>query len=406
MVPVKFYCFATYYKQKTGRVIMKNIFRLFILFFCFDTAAYAANNNIFSGMPGYLVDTAHAWAGIYSEFGPGAQIATYINEARTNDIARYLDTISILGFNNTAMALFEVSSHIDRAFDVIDTPLVARRGSCTANLATCEYGRRTLVVDGHRSGTFSEYRAGQNGDFKTKNTGFTINAKSYFADGWLFGVEYTRTMTDTHDTRIYSDATGNSVTMFTQYLARSGLFWNVGINAGHTSWNIDKSIAGISDDGTYDTNFYAGQTNFGIRMQRNRISVTPSVAVRYLRISADEYIDAVAQQFDQWWYNSLTASVGLDLGFDFVGSDFVVRPSLHLGGRYDVISNGTDEMRVQLIDNQFYYVPIDTPHRAALDAGIGLDFFNQYFTAGLTYGFDMRSDYMSHTIMAKLKIAF
>ncbi len=392
--------------KKTGRVIMKNIFRLFLFLFGFDAVAATVPVNVFSGAPDYLVGAAQAWAGIFSEFGKGAQAAVYINEVQLNDVAQYLNVISILGFNNTAMALYEVNHHVGQAFSVIDSPLVARRNGCTQNLAKCEYGRRSIVIDGQIFGSFADYSGGENGDFKTQNTGFVVNAKTYFADGWLFGIEYTRSMTDTHDTRAYSDATGNSVTLFTQYLARSGLFMNFGMNAGHSSWEIDRSFANLSDNGTYDTNFYAGQLNLGLRMLRGRISMIPSAALKYLIVTADKYIDSVTQEFDDWWYNMMTVSGGIDLSFDFIGTDYVIRPNLRIGGGYDVISRGTDEMHVQLIDSQFYNIPIEAPDRAVFNAGLGIDFFNEYFTAGLNYMFDMRKDYINNTIMAKLKIAF
>ena len=388
------------------RVIMKNIFKLFIILFCFDASAATVSEKAFAGLPEYLFDAANAWAGIFSEFGPGAEVASYINEIQTSDVSEYLETISILGFNNTAIALLEVDQHISQSFNVIDSPLVARRNSCTNNLIKCEYGRRMLVIDGQVFGSFADYQGNQNNDFKTNNTGFVVNAKSFLSDGWLVGAEYTRSLTDTHDSRAYSDATSNSVTLFTQYLSESGFFMNFGLNAGHTSWNIDKSLAGIDDNGTYDTYFYAGQMNFGARMLRGRISMIPSASVRYALVTADKYIDAVAQEFDDWWYNTMTASVDMYLGFDFIGSDFVVRPGVRIGGGYDIISHGTDNMRVQLIDNQFYDVPVEAPKRAVLNTGLGIDFFNEFFTAGLVYSFDMRSHYTVHTVAGKLKIAF
>ena len=123
-------------------------------------------------------------------------------------------------------------------------------------------------------------------------------------------------------------------------------------------------------------------------------------------MGADKYIDSATQEFDDWWYNAMTAMASLDMGFAFIGSDFVLRPRLRIGGGYDVISNGTDKINVRLPGNQSYDIPIDIPHRTMLAAGLGLDFFNQYFTAGLGYNFDMRSDFVSHTIMAKIKLAF
>ena len=385
---------------------MKNFLKLFMFLFCFEAAANTLPKNVFSGMPDYLIGAANAWAGIFSEFGPGADVAAYINKVQTSDVTQYLDTISTLGFNNTTMALLEVNQHVDQAFNVVSSPLVARRNACTPNLKVCDYGRRMVVIDGNIFGEFADYHGGDNRDFKTNNTGFVVNAKAYLSDGWLFGVEYTRSMTDTHDTRVYSDATGNSVTLFTQYLSERGVFLNFGLNAGHISWNTDKTIGVIIDDSIYDTYFYAGQMNLGMRMMRGRISMTPGITVKYTLINADKYIDAVAQEFDDWWYNMMTASAGLNLGFDFIGSDFVLRPNVHLGGGYDVISKGSDNIRVQLIDNQLYDIPIEAPNRAIFNSGIGLDFFNEYFAAGLSYSFDMRSDYSLHTIWAKLKIAF
>lgn len=405
MLPVKILPFDSYYKQKIGRVIMKYIFKLFLCLFCFDAVA-AVHNDIFAGTPSYLKDAANAWAGIFSEFGPGAQVASYITAAEKTDLSQYINAISILGFNNTSMALLEVNNHVNQSFNEINYPLVARRNNCTSNLTKCEYGRRTLVIDGQIFGSFSDYSGGDNGDFKTNNTGFVVNAKTYVTDGMLFGVEYTRSMIDTHDTRVYSDAIGNSITLFTQYLAKSGFFTNFGLNAGHISWNTDKLIGNVTYDGTYDTAFYAGQFNFGIRMLRGLVSMTPNFGVKYIFVDSDKYVDDVAQEFEDWWYNTMTVSAGVNIGFDFIGSDFVLRPSLNIGGGYDVISRGKNEMRVQLIDSQYYNIPIDAPQRAIFNSGIGIDFFNEYFTAGINYTFDMRSNYINNIIGAKLKIAF
>ena len=386
---------------------MKNIFKFFWLFmFCGISGASASvPPDAFYGMPSYLADAARAWSGVFSDMGPSGEISAYINDVQASDIAKYLDVISVLGFNNTTMAIFETNHHIDRAFDVIGLPLVSRRNGCAQNLSDC-ISRRTFVLDGHIFGAFSDYDSRENGDFKTQNTGFTVNAKGFVSDGWLFGVEYTRSMTDTHDTRAYSDATSNSITMFSQYLSRSGMFINSGLNAGHTSWTTDKSISKIADDGAYDTDFYSAQINTGIRLQRGAVSITPQTIARYTYMSADKYADAAVQTFEDWWFNMLNVSAAVDMGVNFVGTDFVVRPSVQIGGGYDLISHGTDSMRVRLINGGVYYIPIDTPHRTSLNGELGINFYTAHMVAGLNYRIDVRSDYMSHTINATLKIGF
>ena len=409
MVPVKFSYFAPYYKQKTGRVIMKNViilFPVFSLIFGANTVGAPINDNVFAGMPEYLIDMAHAWAGIYSEFGPSADIASYINQIQSSDVERYLNTISILGFNSTAMALFEMTHHVSQALGILETPITARRDMCPANFINCNVGNKKIVLDGRVFGAFADYDSDYNGNFNTRSTGFSVGAHGYVTNGLMLGVEYTRTMTDTHDNRVYTDATGNSISAFVKYMARSGFFVNVGANIGDTGWTSDKNIAGIPDNSVYDTNFYAGHMNTGIRMVRGRIAVTPMVSVRYIRFFADKYLDATAQAFDDWWYNTLTTSGGVDFSFDFTGNDFIVRPTFSLGGGYDVISNGTDNIHVQLIDNQFYDIPVDAPRRAMFYGGLNIELINNYFNAALDYKLNIRSGYTAHTIMANIKIAF
>ena len=102
----------------------------------------------------------------------------------------------------------------------------------------------------------------------------------------------------------------------------------------------------------------------------------------------------------------LTAGAGIDIGYDFIGSDFVIRPAIHIGGGYDVISNGTPGVHVNLNGGNSYTIPIDAPHRTMLDGAVGVTFFSPYFNAGINYRIDARSEYMAHTVSILLKIGF
>ena len=144
----------------------------------------------------------------------------------------------------------------------------------------------------------------------------------------------------------------------------------------------------------------------GIHMNRGKISINPNAGVRYSRVIADKYIDAAAQAFEKWWYNSLTGILGINISFDFVGSDFMIKPDLYIVGTYDAISNGTESLHVQLIDNQFYNIPIEFPSRAAFKSGLGLSFYGNSFSAGINYDLDIRSNYIANTIALNLKVTF
>lgn len=389
---------------------MKNILRFVMLLFCFQFyGAQTAFGTVLarqSGTSGYLTAAANAWATVIGGVGPGGEIASYINRMHDTDMVKYLDAITIIAYNDTALGLFETNQHLDRAFSAVSTPLSARRGRCVPNLGMCPGDVQTLVIDGQVFASFSDFDSHHNGDFKTRNTGVSIRAKGYVADGWTFGVAYTRTMTDTRDNRVYTDATSNSITLFSQYLGKHGLFINSGINGGHTTWNADKTMAGIVNNSAYDTEFFAGQINAGIQLSRGRFSLAPQVGARYAYVSSDRRIDGAAQEFDKWWHNTLTAMAGVDGGFDFIGDDFVIRPTVKIGGSYDAISHGTDAVGVRVVSGHTYAVPIEVPHRAALNSGIGLNVYGASFMVGVNYQLDVRSDYVSHTAMANVKIAF
>ena len=402
MVPVKFLLFDFYYKQKIRRVMKKFLFFI-ILLICFGINAAQAQ---YSYPAGYLANAAKAWAGIFSNLGPSGEVVAYIKDVQESDISAFMNTVSILAFNSTAISLFETRHHINQAFDVISSPMIARRNKCVRNLTECTSTRKNIVIGGQVFGAFADYDSNYNGDFKTRNTGFYVNAKGAISDGWQIGLSYTRSLTDTKDDKVYTDATSNSITMFSEYLANNGFFINMGINGGHTTWASDKTIAGVSDDSSYDTEFLSGQVNTGFRMYRGRITMVPQIGVRYSIIGADEYTDAVAQSFDSWWYNSLTGFMSLNIGFDFIGSDFIIRPDLRIGGSYDAINRGTQDLRVQLINGAIYDIPIEKPNRTALNAGASLNVYGEIYSAGISYMFDMRSGYISNTLMANLKIAF
>ncbi len=380
---------------------MKIICPFLILFFCFD--AFAAKNSSYHQ---YLGDAGNVWAGIINGVGTGGEIARQLNAAHLTDMARFNDLVGIIAFNDTALSIYEVTQHIDMAFSVLSRPMVARRDGCVPNLPGCRGGRNTMVVDAEVFASADDFDSSANGDFKTHDTGVAIRAKAYVANDISFGIEYTRTMTDTHDNKVYTDSTGNSVTIFGQYFGKNGVFFNAGLNGGHISWENDKSIAGITNKGAYDTEFFAGQLSGGVQFWRGRLSVTPHIGVRYLWLETDDHIDAAAQEFEKWWYNTLTAMAGIGVGFDFTGSDFVVRPTVSVGGGYDMLSRGTSSVGVGVLGGEMYQIPTEAPARTAANVGAGIGVYGHSFAVVLDYKLDARSDYTAHTGMLNLKIAF
>lgn len=380
---------------------MKKIFTLAMLMFCSNV--YAAGTPFSAS--NYLYGAADAWSRILPG-GSGGEIAARIQPMQTSDVVQFANFISLLAYNDTAFTIFESDAHMSRAMDFLMRPLDARRRACPANVSGCANIRHSLVVDGGVGASFADYSPSNNSDFKTKTTDFTIRAKAFVSDGAVFGVEYTRTDTDNRDSAIDINATGNSVTMFAQYLSVGGIFANVGINAGTIAWRSDKTIVNVPDDDDYNTNFWGGQINTGVQIVAGPFTMAPEIGMRYMHVSSKSHIDAATQFFDSWRYNNLRAMAGATVGYDFIGRGFTVRPTLSGGGVYDIISDATDDVTVRIAGDQIYNIPVQTPGRAGFAGGAGITVYGARFSAGIDWNIDVRTDYVAHTGMAHGKIVF
>ncbi len=361
-------------------------------------AAQTASGDIIranKNAPQYLADAADAWASVLGGVGASGDIAAYIRDSATNDRAGFFNTVSILAYNDSALTLYQTTAHLDNAFSVVRRPLARRLSS-----------DQVLAIEGDLFAAFDEYDNNQNADFKTRTIGGAVRASGFITNSFAFGIQYATGHTETRHSAFNTDGTSNSITIFSQYLGRTGLFLNMGINGGTTRWESDKTIAGVPDNGAYNTDFYAGEINMGSQMQRWGFSLTPQLGVKYARVTADRHVDFAAQTFEKWWYNTLTGMAGLRVGYEFAAGNMLIRPTIMAGGAYDAISNGTDNIRVAVISGEVYDVPIDAPHRSSLNVALGAQLVGVNMSGGLDYKLDARKDYIAHTARLNVKFIF
>lgn len=343
----------------------------------------------------YLVSAATAWGGVLEASGRGGAIARHISDAKNADLPAFYDMVSTVAYNDTALTLFEAASAIRTAFSVMDDPMLSRRDA-----------RWHVALSGHILGNTAKFDRNDNSDFNVDTTGGGVTASMYVSDSVVVGVSYTRTMTDTNGNRVYTDATGDSITLFSQYTSHGGFFMNMGVLGGRIAWEVDKTIAGVSDDSAFDTDFMSGQLSGGYNIDLGRVTLTPTAQVRYSRIVTDKHIDAAAQSFEKWWHNELAALAAVKLGYDFNMTNVKVRPSISLGGGYDAISHGTDRIAVGVVGVGAYDMPVISPARLWFDGGLSLGVYGEMFALSFDYKMNARSDYMAHSGMINLKIAF
>lgn len=380
---------------------MKKIYIFAML--VFNVAAHGATTPLGDAIamhqtaPKYLISAADAWDSVIGTPMRGGAIATRMSALNNNnENARLYDVMSILAYNHTAMTIYQTHRHLDAAYDIIDGPLVARRGGNFQN----------FIVNARGIGATDKFEHGKNDDFEMRTGGAGASAYAYITDGFTFGVGYTYAKSKSHDMPLRVDADSNIITLFSKYLNDGGWYMNTALAAGQTQWDMDKTVAGVANNTAFNTDFYSGQVKTGVAINRGRLYLTPEIGVRYTRMTSEKHVDAAAQDFKKWWHNTLAADAGARIGFNFITGGAFIRPSLHAGAGYDIINHGTDRVYTRLITGQTYDMPVHSPERTELRAGGGLMIYGAKIAFDANYTLHYRNDYTAHDVRASLKVAF
>ncbi|MBD5401065.1 autotransporter outer membrane beta-barrel domain-containing protein [bacterium] len=347
--------------------------------------------------PRYLIDAADAWNSIIGQPMRGGTIASRMSAMNDGaQTARLYDVMSILAYNFTPMTIYQTNMHLNAAYSDMDIPLATRRMGAKQN----------FILDAHGFGATDKYEHGKNDDFEMHTGGAGARAYAYVTNGLTFGVGYSYAKSKSHDMALRADATSNIVSLFSKYLGQSGMYMNMALAAGQTRWDLDKTVVGVGDKTSFDTNFYSGQATAGIKLNRGRMFLTPSIGTRYTYMNTEKHIDAAAQDFKKWWYNTLAANADARVGFEFTMSAVTFTPSLHIGAGYDIIHSGTNNVKTRLVTGDTYYMPVHAPGRGEINGGGGIGIYGGRYGLDAIYTMHKRSDYTAHTMHGGVKIAF
>ncbi len=365
--------------------------------------AYAANSDWAAaiardfGNPHYLVDAANAWQALIGSPWRGGQIAKQMNEMHnSNHDARMYEVLSTLAYNHTTMTIAQAEQYMNYAFEPINGPLAARRGD----------GAQNFDITARGIGAYSDFDGNKNNNFKFRTGGAGVQASAYVTDGYVFGIGYTYADSRSKDTPIKMKATSNIISMYSKYLSRGGFYINSVISGGQIQWDADKRAVGVENDTSYNSDIWGGAINTGVLVERGQIFIRPQIGVQYIRLSTEHYTDAAAQSFKKWWYNTMNAGGDVQMGVAFDTSMFTIAPRVTLGAGYDIIHNGTDNIRVGVITGQHYDIPVSGLGRTTLRGGLGVAVRGGAIVGDIAYTLDSRADYISHNVTATLKIAF
>ena len=380
---------------------MKKIYALFSLLIC--TAAHGARtpwgqmieNNFYT--PKYMISAADAWDSVIGAPWRGGRIAAQMDGLYNSyDEARLFEVLGTLAYNHTTMTISQSRQYLNHAFDVIDGPLMSRRGGAA----------QKFVVSGRGFGEFTDFDANNNNNFEFRTGGGTVRAYAYVADGYAFGVGYTYADSRSHDMPLDVDAKTHIISMFSKYLSQNGFYINSALAAGQTGWDMDKRAVGVKDDISFNTDLWSGQINTGIHLQRGKMFIRPQLGARYSLINTEHFTDAAAQSFKKWWYNTLTTGGSVNAGIRVAGDGFTATPHIMLGAGYDIIHTGTDQVRVRVLSGKTYHMPVMAPGRTMLYGGAGVGMNIGTVHADIGYRLDSQSDFIAHNFNATIKITF
>lgn len=358
------------------------------------------------GSANYLIGAADAWASVVPGWGANGLLTSGLAASHVADIPLFKSTISLIAYNDSALTIFEINKQIENGFLAISNPLSARRTDCVWSDGRCDVVAKSLIIDIYAFGGFSKYDSDDNAAFETMRASAALSAKIYLTDGFVLGAGFGTSWAETDDTRAYADIYGSSFTLFAQYLSRDGFFINGGAMIGQNTWDSEKSIASISNTTDYYTNFYSGQISTGVKMEGHSLFFTPQLGARYAWMKTLAHTDRVLQQYDAWDYGVLTGMAEMRFGANIVSGDIAFRPSVLVGGGYDIITDGDDTIGVTLINNSVYEMPVETPDPWEFNAGVGFGIRGGMFEINLDYILDWRQNFMAHTGMLNLKLMF
>ena len=290
---------------------------------------------------------------------------------------------------------------------LIGTPM--RGGAIAARMSAmndAHNGAKTFVLNAHGVGGTDKFEHHKNDDFEMRTGGAGVSAYAYVTDGLAFGVGYTYAKSKTHDMPLKADGASDIISLFTKYMGENGWYMNIALAAGQTQWDLDKTVAGVANKTSFDTDLYSGQITTGMVLGRGRLTLAPEISTRYTRLINEKHVDAAAQDFKKWWYNTLSVDAGASVGLTFALGGMVVRPTVKVGAGYEIIHNGTDKVATRLITNQHYDMPVHAPNRTELRAGGGVGLYGGKIAAEAAYTLHSRSDYTAHDVHATVKIAF
>lgn len=238
--------------------------------------------------------------------------------------------------------------------------------------------------------------------FSGDTTGVALGFDAEVWDGWVVGLGYAHTKTDTDALQRSIDMTANSGFLYSMYKPNRWFFSGV-LSYSQGSSDEDKNLSGMTITDSYDTTSYALQMMAGYDYGGWR----PAFGFRYASISQDAHQDSIGQQVGEVSNTMLSGVLEARFTKDILSKgNRYWRPELSLGITYDFTSDDNAAM-VTLPNGSFYSVSGESLDKLAGEIGLSVAYLiGGHTDISLGYFGEFRKDYTSHTGMLSLRYNF
>lgn len=252
--------------------------------------------------------------------------------------------------------------------------------------------------------------------YKAKNAGISIGADGEVGEDKRLGLSFSYTNSSIKSA---FNLKNTNVNTYQVNLYNTNLFGKAYVDtligAAYNQYQSNRSIpvVGVDAKSNYNGQTYVGKIKTGyIQKLSGGFNIIPEFAITYLRNNVSGYKEKNAGTLNlnvqSNSYNFLEGRAGLNLQYDnMLSNGLVLSPTLRASYGYDFINNNP-QITSNFMDQTVSFTTSTTKvDRKSLRLGAGFDLFSiNSFTASADYIFETKSNYNSHTGIARVRFEF
>ena len=277
-----------------------------------------------------------------------------------------------------------------------------------ANLASgrlMSIGRNGGDVDVTGGGVWAQgiyNKSKQNGAFNGYTRGVAGGIDMTLNRALMLGAGYSYAHSDISGTARDTEIDSSTIFAYGQYKPTD---WFVYAIANYTMSDYSENgiALGTGVSATYDVHSYGAQLMSGYDFAGG---ITPSVGVRYMHVSADEYKNSLGIKNKLEDSDYMTAILDTKWTYGFkMNKHLMIKPELHYAVKYDFMSD-EQTATVTLPGVDSYVLSGDRLSRIGGEFGAGLGVKFRGLDLSVNYDIEIRNEFTSHTGRVKLRYEF